>query len=103
MQAGSGEKVGLWGREAGLGGGGTRGVGGGVGLEGWGGWGAGGTRRGGGGAGGVGLEAWGWGVVGDEVEAGAGLARELEPQKRRLHFLDKEMEAQRKAVNCSFE
>ena len=77
MQAGSGEKVGLWGREAGLGGGGTRGVGGGVGL----------CRA---------AEA-------QHSSPGAGLARELEPQKRRLHFLDKEMEAQRKAVNCSFE
>lgn len=50
----------------------------------------------GGGTGGV-------GVLGEEAEAGAGLARELEPKKLRLHFLDKEMEVQRKAVNCLFE
>lgn len=78
MRAGSGEKVGLCGRQAGLGVGGRGGLG-----------------RGG--AGGVGR------AVGDEAEAGAGLARELEPKKLRLHFLDKEMEVQRKAVNCLFE
>lgn len=80
-----GREAGLGGRARGVGAGGAGGVGRAVGDEaGW----------------GAGLEGWGPGRGG---EVGAGLARELEPKKLRLHFLDKEMEVQRKAVNCLFE